>query len=413
MIKRVSFSAAAAPVSVSDLLFHSDRPASAAGLLNMKICEQLMGNSLPDSRRNKRKRANEGCQKLYSRATLKMSASHKRKLNKLKEEKENQLQFSKSAEALEKCKIPESARALLQSSRNIGQVESKKVKRSKALIHSRATTHTDQPHKTKDEDRVSSESEPESEITQLMQDLDKNLQMKSLIVQKNTSTRLDSSMMLLCGTRFGMNGGSAPASPSKNDIRKKSLREDRVVLPTSSMDHDSESTNSMDKVEDSTKSSASWANGLSNLPAPSFLKDPKSRRHVSRPPEVVKARSDIPIIMMEQEIMEAINENSTVIIRGETGCGKTTQVPQFLYEVGIGSSGCPLGSGIVGVSQPRRIAVNATANRVAYELGVHVGEEVGYQVRYDKKIGISCSIKFMTDGILLREIQIIMPSPSL
>jgi HrpA-like RNA helicase len=85
-----------------------------------------------------------------------------------------------------------------------------------------------------------------------------------------------------------------------------------------------------DKVEENTKSSGSWANGLSNLPAPSFLKDPKSRRHVSRPPEVVKARSDIPIVMMEQEIMEAINENSTVIIRGETGCGKTTQVPQVV-----------------------------------------------------------------------------------
>ncbi|XP_062030340.1 ATP-dependent RNA helicase DEAH13-like isoform X2 [Rosa rugosa] len=155
-----------------------------------------------------------------------------------------------------------------------------------------------------------------------------------------------------------------------------------------------------DKVEESPESSYS-----SKLPAPSILKDPKNRRHVSRPPEVVKARSDIPIIMMEQEIMEAINENSTVIIRGETGCGKTTQVPQFLYEVGIGSSVSPLGSGILGVTQPRRIAVYATASRVAYELGVRVGEEVGYQVRYDKKIGKSCSINFMTDGILLRELQ--------
>ncbi|PRQ19706.1 putative RNA helicase [Rosa chinensis] len=205
------------------------------------------------------------------------------------------------------------------------------------------------------------------------------------MVQKNTSTCSDSSTMLLCGTR-------------PPDIHNNSLPEDG----TSSMDHNwSESINFMDKVEESPDSSYS-----SKLPAPSILKDPKNRRHVSRPPEVVKARSDIPIIMMEQEIMEAINENSTVIIRGETGCGKTTQVPQvFLYEVGIGSSVSPLGSGILGVTQPRRIAVYATASRVAYELGVRVGEEVGYQVRYDKKIGKSCSINFMTDGILLRELQ--------
>ncbi|RHN64287.1 putative RNA helicase [Medicago truncatula] len=59
-------------------------------------------------------------------------------------------------------------------------------------------------------------------------------------------------------------------------------------------------------------------------------------------------------------------------------------------------------SGIIGVTQPRRVAVLATAKRVAYELGVRLGKEVGFQVRYDKKIGENCSIKFMTDGILLR-----------
>ncbi|XVF32822.1 hypothetical protein REPUB_Repub17cG0115800 [Reevesia pubescens] len=100
--------------------------------------------------------------------------------------------------------------------------------------------------------------------------------------------------------------------------------------------------------------------------------------HVSRPDEIENKRKDLPIVMMEQEIMKAINENSTVFICGETGCGKTTQVPQFLYEAGFGSNRSTLRSGVIGVTQPRRVAVLATAK---------------------------CSIKFMTDGILLREVQ--------
>jgi ATP-dependent RNA helicase DHX37/DHR1 len=127
---------------------------------------------------------------------------------------------------------------------------------------------------------------------------------------------------------------------------------------------------------------------------------------VSRPHEVEKTRRDLPIIMMEQEIMEAIYENSVVILCGETGCGKTTQVPQFLYEAGFGTSNRSDRKGIIGITQPRRVAVLATARRVSYELGLKLGKEVGFQVRHDKMVGSKCSIKFMTDGILLREVQV-------
>ncbi|PQM34858.1 ATP-dependent RNA helicase DEAH13 [Prunus yedoensis var. nudiflora] len=162
-----------------------------------------------------------------------------------------------------------------------------------------------------------------------------------------------------------------------------------------------------DKVKESPKvNSSSRASELSEFPAarppiaPTIV-------HVSRPDEVEEARKDLPIVMMEQEIMEAINENSTVIIRGETGCGKTTQVPQFLFEAGYGSSHSNAArSGIIGVTQPRRVAVYATAERVAYELGLNLGKEVGFQVRHDKRMSkSSCSIKFMTDGILLQELK--------
>jgi HrpA-like RNA helicase len=61
---------------------------------------------------------------------------------------------------------------------------------------------------------------------------------------------------------------------------------------------------------------------------------------------------------------------------------------------------------MIGITQPRRVAVLATSKRVSYELGLKLGKEVGFQVRHDKKVGSKCSIKFMTDGILLREVQV-------
>lgn len=79
---------------------------------------------------------------------------------------------------------------------------------------------------------------------------------------------------------------------------------------------------------------------------------------------------------------------------------------QFLYEAGFGSRQSNIGGGIIGVTQPRRVAVLATAKRVAFELGLRLGKEVGFQVRHDRRVGENCSIKFMTDGILLREVQV-------
>ncbi|CAN6824121.1 unnamed protein product [Brassica oleracea] len=109
--------------------------------------------------------------------------------------------------------------------------------------------------------------------------------------------------------------------------------------------------------------------------------------HVSRPAEVEQTWKDLPIIMMEQEIMETINYHPTVIISGKTGCGKTTQVPQFLMKLALAQSKSVLEvwlsvlhSHIVWLSSPV-----ATDKRVAHELGVRLGQEVGFQVKYDKK----------------------------
>jgi len=124
-----------------------------------------------------------------------------------------------------------------------------------------------------------------------------------------------------------------------------------------------------------------------------------------RPVDVVDARLELPIVQMEQEVMETINENNVVVLCGETGCGKTTQMPQFLYEAGYGQTSSHFRRGRVGICQPRRVAATSTASRVAYELGVKLGNEVGSHVRYSRCMSEKTVLKFMTDGILLREIQ--------
>ena len=123
---------------------------------------------------------------------------------------------------------------------------------------------------------------------------------------------------------------------------------------------------------------------------------------VERPPNVQDARFGLPVVGEEQKIMEAIYNNPTVVIWGATGSGKTTQVPQFLYEAGFGSPDSP-NPGMIGVTQPRRVAAVSMAKRVGDELG-GMQEKVSYQIRFDSSVSSKTAIKFMTDGILIREI---------
>ncbi|KAL2404021.1 putative ATP-dependent RNA helicase DHR1 [Exophiala dermatitidis] len=125
--------------------------------------------------------------------------------------------------------------------------------------------------------------------------------------------------------------------------------------------------------------------------------------HVDRPEEIQESRSALPILQREQEIMEAIYNNPVVVIKGDTGSGKTTQIPQFLFEAGYGYPDGPT-PGLIGVTQPRRVAAVSMAKRVATELGQY-GDRVSYQIRFDSTVSPSTAIKFMTDGILLRELS--------
>ena len=126
---------------------------------------------------------------------------------------------------------------------------------------------------------------------------------------------------------------------------------------------------------------------------------------VERTPAMQEARERLPIAGFEQEIMEAVARHDVVIVCGATGSGKTTQLPQFLYEAGFGTCRCDRHRGLVGVTEPRRLAATATAQRVAAELNVGLGGAVGFQVRHARREGPEGAVKFMTDGILLRELQ--------
>lgn len=130
---------------------------------------------------------------------------------------------------------------------------------------------------------------------------------------------------------------------------------------------------------------------------------------VQRADEVQQQRVLLPVYAEEHRIMEAIYHHDCVILCGETGSGKTTQVPQFLYEAGFGNHGNKLYPGMIGVTQPRRVAAVSMAERVGNELGNHK-HRVGYQVRFDTSIKNEgtengTALKFMTDGVLLREMM--------
>ena len=111
----------------------------------------------------------------------------------------------------------------------------------------------------------------------------------------------------------------------------------------------------------------------------------------------------LPVSARREEIARAIAANPVVIVCGETGSGKTTQLPKILLELGRGLGAG--GSGLIGHTQPRRIAASSVAQRIAKELNSPLGEVVGYKVRFQDRLLPGASVKLMTDGILLAETQ--------
>src|SRR5215211_3132738 len=113
---------------------------------------------------------------------------------------------------------------------------------------------------------------------------------------------------------------------------------------------------------------------------------------ISYPPE-------LPVSQRRDEIARTIRHHQVVVVAGETGSGKTTQLPKICLELGRGVHG------MIGHTQPRRIAARSVAERIAEEIGTPLGETVGYQVRFTDRSSKDTLVKVMTDGILLAELQ--------
>lgn len=109
-------------------------------------------------------------------------------------------------------------------------------------------------------------------------------------------------------------------------------------------------------------------------------------------------RKSLPIHPYREELLQAVNDHQIIVIVGETGSGKTTQIPQYLHEAGFTKNGKK-----IGCTQPRRVAAMSVSARVSQEMGVKLGHEVGYSIRFEDCTSEKTILKYMTDGMLLRE----------
>ncbi|RZF33162.1 hypothetical protein LSTR_LSTR004848 [Laodelphax striatellus] len=185
---------------------------------------------------------------------------------------------------------------------------------------------------------------------------------------------------------------ASKAKKNKNNLQINCTNKNFQINDSCNGDEENKSVPSNNKTEKSFVETK-------NVEAAEKAKKPAVFVPVFRKPKVQEDRLKLPILSEEQGIMEAVNENPIVILSGETGSGKTTQMPQFLYEAGYTKNGR-----MIGVTEPRRVAAISMSQRVAEELNLS-SKKVSYLIRFEGNATPETEIKFMTDGVLLKEIQ--------
>ncbi len=123
----------------------------------------------------------------------------------------------------------------------------------------------------------------------------------------------------------------------------------------------------------------------------------QSRKPLTEFEKLQAGRKKLPVFRYREEILAAIRDHQVLVLSAETGSGKTTQIPQYLHEVGYTKAG------MIACTQPRRVAAMSVAARVSQEMGTKIGQEVGYSIRFENCTSEKTVIKYMTDGMLLRE----------
>ena len=114
--------------------------------------------------------------------------------------------------------------------------------------------------------------------------------------------------------------------------------------------------------------------------------------------EILAQRQKLPVWEQKDDFIAMVKKNQTIVLVGETGSGKTTQIPSLMLEAGVNR-----GRKLIACTQPRRVAAMSVSKRVSEELDVELGEEVGYSIRFEDMTGTKTVLKYMTDGMLLRE----------
>lgn len=196
--------------------------------------------------------------------------------------------------------------------------------------------------------------------------------------------------------------GSLAQSAMMQTALSKERRESKQQQREAQMDNQGNfNKNWIDPMPQSERNQAGSSRGLSSMDLPEWKKHitggSKASYGKRTQLSLIEQRQSLPIYAFKEQLVKAVKDNQILIVIGETGSGKTTQITQYLAEAGF------IATGKIGCTQPRRVAAMSVAKRVSEEYGCRLGQEVGYTIRFEDCTSPETVIKYMTDGMLLKE----------